>query len=267
MACTDCVLHESAIFCNKMAGRGPSDARIMLVGQGPAGYEDVQGQPFVGKSGKLLDAMLADAGFDPDELYFTNATRCRAPGDRAPTPEEVNACRKHLIEEVHRVRPDVIVALGDVALRSLCKQSGIKSKRGQEFQLHPDFSYEGPVWATYHPAAVLRTPTLRRTVVSDLRKVRDRLLTQDEVPWKWWSGERIEGAILSYDIETVNEAGEIVEYPTQLAVCNGAEVFVSRDVLGLAKQLKGRTLIGHNSLEFDNRLLFRYTDANASEHR
>lgn len=221
MSCTDCPLHQSALVTNCMSGVGPIGAELMLVGQGPGGYEDMHGVPFIGKSGQYLNEMLRDAGIDREECFVTNATRCRPPlvnrKERAPTPDEITACRRHLIEEIHRVKPAAIIALGDVALRALCKTSGVKAKRGKSFELHPEFGYACPVYVTYHPAAVLHTQPLRATVVSDLRRARDRHRPKDPVDWIRASEPTFAGGTLAYDIETINELGAITKAPTQVA--------------------------------------------------
>lgn len=194
MTCTACVLHQSCIT-NCIPGRGPEHAEVMIVAQGPGGQEDTRGEVLVGPSGKLLDVMLRDAGYDPSEVYKTNATRCRAPRDRAPTPGEIDACRHHLADEIRRVRPRVIVALGDSALRSLCKLTGIREKRGKELLLHSTFELSAngdgvgavsppQVFATYHPAFVLRVPQAKNVVVADLRRVRDRTQAHETIAWQ-----------------------------------------------------------------------------------
>lgn len=211
-----------------MKGSGPDDAEILIVGQGPGAREDIAGTPFVGKSGKFLDLMLADAGLDRSRLFVTNATRCRPPlidkKERAPTPEEINACRRYLIEEVQRIKPKAIIALGDAALRALCKTSGISSKRGQPRPLHPDFGFVCDVWPTYHPAFILKKQPLRRTVVADLRKVRDRNLPKDEIEWTWfahgWGPSVINAQAdrIAYDVEAIDHDAKIVEKFTQLSI-------------------------------------------------
>jgi uracil-DNA glycosylase family 4 len=240
-----------------MKGAGPEGAEIMLVGSHPGGYEDTAGIPFVGKSGQYLDAMLTDASIDRGASFITNAVRCRPPlvnhKERPPTSDEINTCRRYLIEEVARVRPKAIVALGDAALRALCKTSGVKAKRGQSFELHPDFGYTCPVFVTYHPAAVMRTQPLRPTVVSDLRRARDRDRPQDIIDWIWAESPTFAGGVVAYDIETIDDTGAVVETPTQVAfatpgdgdtlVCRWpAELMFARDT----------NLISHFGWDFDD---------------
>lgn len=178
----------------------------MLVGQNPGGREDLDGRCFVGKSGKVLEAMLRDAGFDPAEVYYTNAVWYRTDRDEKPTHDEIERARtEHLVSEIKRVRPSVIVALGDIPLQSLLKRSGISNLRGSSTLLHADFGYTCEVWPTYHPAFVLRSPTFRNVVVSDLRRIRDRALPKDSVDWKYGNGNDafdFSSGRVALDIET-----------------------------------------------------------------
>lgn len=257
MSCQLCPLHESALVTNCMKGEGPDGAEIMLVGQGPGGYEDAAGRPFIGKSGRYLDAMLADAGIDRAASFVTNATRCRPPlvnkKERAPTPDEINTCRRYLIEEVQRVRPKAIIALGDAALRALCKTSGVKAKRGQSFELHAEFGYACPVFVTYHPAAVMRTQPLRTTVVPDLRRARDRHRPADPIDWIWAERPTFAGGTVAYDIETIDETGAVVDAPTQVAfACPGdGDTLVCRWPVELTLAAP-TNLISHFGWDFDD---------------
>lgn len=189
MTCTLCPLHQTAItIC--LDGIGTGDT--LIVGAQPGVEEDTRGEVFIGPSGDLLKEMLADAGYKLDDVRLTNAVRCKTPkvnkSQRSPFHEEIDACRAHLKAEIHTRKPKLIIALGDIALQSLCKISGIKGKRGSSFPLHPDFEYECEVWATYHSAYVQRIQPVRSTVVADLRKIRDSGLEREAVDWEWWGG-------------------------------------------------------------------------------
>ena len=205
MTCTLCPLGENVIT-NCVPGRGDEEARIMIVGEAPGAREDMAGEPFVGPSGRYLMSMLDDAGIEPESVRFTNAVRCKPPtvnGKQTP-PEQshIDACRAHLKREIHLVTPEVIIALGAVALKSLTKLGGIMAKRGQSFPLHKDFGYACDVWPTLHPAYVLRVPQARRGVVSDLQRVRDRHKPADPIEWSWWDGESFDHDAVAFDIET-----------------------------------------------------------------
>jgi uracil-DNA glycosylase family 4 len=231
---------------------------VLIVGQNCGAEEDLAGEPFVGPSGKLLKSMLADAGFQTDDYRLSNAVRCRTPKNRPPEHKEILACRPHLIEEVQSCKPSAIIALGDVALTALTGLSGISSKRGQPLPLLGAFGYTCEVYAAWHPAYVMRVPMSRATVVSDLRRVRDRGLEQEEIAWT-------HDAIacdrrVAYDIETYDEEGNITEEMTSIAVCGGSDLaLVSRDrkhakqiVREIARYSKGVT-ISHFGWDFDDK--------------
>ncbi|MDE2097398.1 MAG: hypothetical protein KGL39_09155 [Patescibacteria group bacterium] len=259
MTCTACPLHEHALtIC--VGARGAESASILIVGQNPGASEDLAGEAFVGSSGKLLDAMLADAGIDSATVRRSNAVRCITPDNRAPTPAEMSACLPHLQEEIDRVRPQVIVALGEVALHALVGPRAISAVRGQELDLHPKrfTGHRCPVYATWRPAYVLRTPQARNVVVTDLRRVRDRNMPRDEIAWQPYRPDdpwRI-APVLAYDIETYDEQGAILDTPTQVAVAVvGHPVCVSaRNKDHLLRQIKhfAAEVVSHNGWAFDD---------------
>jgi len=164
--CTRCRLGETR---NRMVfGDGNPAAGIVLVGEGPGANEDRTGQPFVGRAGKLLDRILAAIDLDRDSVYITNIVKCRPPKNRAPRGDEVTACLWMLEEQIRIMRPGVIIALGASAARTLTgRREGIGVLRGG---MH---SYmDVPLMATYHPAALLRSPALKRPVWDDVRELR-----------------------------------------------------------------------------------------------
>jgi len=157
-------------------GEGAARARVLLVGEGPGRDEDLQGRPFVGKAGELLDRMLAAVGFPRESVYICNIVKCRPPDNRNPTPAEAQRCLPYLRRQVELVRPEVIVTLGAVPLRELLGvQGGITRLRGQWQNLAMLGGI--PVMPTFHPAYVLRqyTQEVRRAVWGDLQAVRDWL--------------------------------------------------------------------------------------------
>ena len=166
--CTKCELH--ATRTQTVFARGNPDAELVFIGEGPGADEDVQGLPFVGKAGQLLDKMIAAMGLSEGEVYICNIVKCRPPGNRTPEPREMASCMPYLREQLGVIRPKVLVALGSTALRGLFGPSeGITKARGS-FRL-----YQGaiPVMPTFHPAYVLRQPTkeIRGMVWSDLQQV------------------------------------------------------------------------------------------------
>jgi len=164
--CTRCALaggRTQTVFA-----RGTGSSRLMFVGEGPGADEDLQGFPFVGKAGQLLDRMIAAMGFSRDEVYVGNIVKCRPPNNRKPEPEEMAACLPYLAEQIELVGPEVIVALGATAVQGLFGTGeGIMRIRGR-WRL-----YQGrvPVMPTFHPAYLLRTPTAKREVWEDLQAV------------------------------------------------------------------------------------------------
>jgi DNA polymerase len=166
--CTACVLHEQrkqAVF-----SRGNLEARLVFVGEGPGRDEDQQGLPFVGAAGQLLDRMVGAMGFARDDVYICNVVKCRPPENRTPRPEEALACKKFLVPQIEAIAPEVIVALGRCAAQALGAAEAQGSWRGRWS------TWQGvPVMPTYHPAFLLRSPEVTRTVWEDLQLVMKRL--------------------------------------------------------------------------------------------
>jgi len=134
-------------------GVGNPSADLMFVGEGPGEQEDLQGEPFVGKSGKLLDKlMLEELGMTREDVYVANTVMCRPPGNRDPLPGELEACRPHLEAKLELINPKVVVTLGNFATKQLLNTTeGITKVRGKAYP------YRGGVLVpTFHPAAVLR---------------------------------------------------------------------------------------------------------------
>lgn len=150
---------------------GNRDARLMFVGEAPGADEDIQGKPFVGRAGQLLTKMIEAMGMKREEVIIGNVNRCRPPGNRQPTLEEAAICRPFLFREIATIRPEVIVVMGNTALRNLLEvREGISRVRGT-FR-----DFRGiKVMPTFHPAYLLRDPSKKRETWEDLKKVRDYL--------------------------------------------------------------------------------------------
>jgi DNA polymerase len=155
-------------------GQGPEKARLMFIGEGPGFEEDQQGRPFVGPAGQLLTKMIQAINLTREEVYITNVVKCRPPGNRVPSEDEVEACRSFLDEEIRLADPRILVPLGNCAAQSLTRsKKKISDLRGRilEFQ-------NRQLIATYHPAYLLRNPEAKREAWEDLKRVRreyDRL--------------------------------------------------------------------------------------------
>ena len=142
----------------------------MFVGEAPGADEDAQGLAFVGRAGQLLTKMIAAMGYAREDVFIANICKCRPPGNRTPTPEEMAACLPFLRRQIAVIQPKFIVALGNTALLGLLGMSGI-------MRLHGTWqSFEGiPVMPTFHPAYLLRLPAAKRDCWKDLQLVMARL--------------------------------------------------------------------------------------------
>jgi DNA polymerase len=165
-ACTRCRLHATR---NKaVPGVGPDDADLVLIGEGPGGEEDLQGEPFVGAAGQLLNKILAAVNLRRQDVFITNIVKCRPPANRDPQPDEVAACEPYLKRQLALLEPKVICALGRHAGSWLngAPESMASLRTGERW-------YAGiRVFPTYHPAALLRNPQWKRPVWEDIQKVR-----------------------------------------------------------------------------------------------
>ena len=161
--CTACALAQKRT--NVVIGDGSPSAKIMLVGEGPGRDEDLQGIPFVGAAGKLLDKMLAAIALDRKDVYICNIVRCRPPANRNPTESEARACRPFLEATLDVVQPRFICCLGSIAANNLLGTSvPIGRLRGEVHE------YRGAqVVCTYHPAYLLRNPAAKKDAWQDLQ--------------------------------------------------------------------------------------------------
>jgi uracil-DNA glycosylase family 4 len=155
--------------------RGSASARVMLIGEAPGRDEDLQGKPFVGRAGQLLDRMLAAIGLAEEHVYITNTIYWRPPGNRTPTPQEIEACAPFLARQIDLLSPDVMVLLGGAAAKSILGVSeGIMRLRGK-WKLYRSGDREIPTLATLHPAYLLRKPEEKRYAWRDLLMLKARL--------------------------------------------------------------------------------------------
>lgn len=167
--CTKCGLCETRK--NVVFGVGARDARIMFIGEGPGEQEDLQGEPFVGAAGKLLDDMLSIIDLNRDNCYIANIVKCRPPKNRDPMDIEQDACIGYLREQVALIKPQVIVCLGRIAAQRIIDPEYRISKS------HGQWIDRNDVWMTaiYHPSALLRDPSKRPETFDDLLSIRNRL--------------------------------------------------------------------------------------------
>jgi DNA polymerase len=163
LGCTRCRLAETrntVVF-----GAGDPDARLMLVGEAPGKNEDLQGEPFVGAAGGLLDELMGSIGIRRDQAYIANVLKCRPPGNRDPQPDEIDSCKGYLREQIRMIRPEVVVTLGNFATKLLVPtEVGITRMRGQVI----DWWLDARLIPTFHPAAALRgRPRVREQMQED----------------------------------------------------------------------------------------------------
>jgi DNA polymerase len=161
-ACTLCELHCTRT--QTVFGVGNLQATWMVIGEAPGEQEDLQGEPFVGRAGQLLNEMLRAIGLKREEVYIANILKCRPPRNRDPKPEEAAACESYLKRQIALIRPHVILAAGRIAAQNLLKTTeAIGKLRGRVHE------YEGiPLVITYHPAYLLRAPLEKRKAWQDL---------------------------------------------------------------------------------------------------
>ena len=164
--CTRCSLHERRT--QTVFARGTTKSGICFVGEGPGADEDEQGLPFVGKAGQLLDRMISAMGLQRDDVYVCNIVKCRPPNNRKPQPDETEACRPYLEQQLDLSMPEVIVALGATAVEGLLGiTEGITRLRGK-WKLYRG---QTPVMPTFHPAYLLRNPSAKHAVWDDMCEV------------------------------------------------------------------------------------------------
>ena len=168
--CQKCALADTRT--NVVFGVGPRDAEVMLIGEGPGEHEDLQGEPFVGRGGQLLDEMLSLIGLSRKEnIYIANIVKCRPPGNRDPLNTEQDACVDYLRRQVALIRPKLIICLGRVAAARIIRGDfKITQEHGQWVEkagVH--------MTAIYHPAALLRDPGKKPETFADLRSIRAKV--------------------------------------------------------------------------------------------
>ncbi len=175
--CTRCALSKGRT--QVVYGVGNPDARILFVGEGPGADEDRLGEPFVGKAGQLLDKIIEAMGLRRADVYIANVVKCRPPGNRVPQFEEIQECVPFLLEQIDAIRPELLIALGATAARTLLNtQASMGSLRGRFFEFRGT-----PLLCTYHPAYLLRNPADKRKVWEDMQLAMKKLgLTRPAAP-------------------------------------------------------------------------------------
>jgi DNA polymerase len=165
--CTKCELSKQRT--NAVPGEGAINAKIMFIGEAPGKTEDREGRPFVGRAGKTLNELLDEVSIFRERVYITNIVKCRPPKNRVPKSSEVEACRSYLERQIELIRPELIVALGQSALKTL---TGIKDNLAEVHGKTVDYSGH-PLLITYHPAAMIYNRKLRTEILEDLTRIKE----------------------------------------------------------------------------------------------
>lgn len=152
-------------------GVGNPDADLLLIGEAPGKNEDLQGEPFVGRAGQLLDKILDSIGLSREEVYIANVLKCRPPNNRDPLKTESDTCKPYLRRQIEIIKPKLILALGRISGVWLTgEEMSLGDMRGKTF-----YFGDSELMVTYHPAALLRNPNWKRPCWEDMQKIRDRL--------------------------------------------------------------------------------------------
>jgi uracil-DNA glycosylase len=178
--CQRCPLAEGRT--NVVFGAGDADAELMFVGEAPGHHEDLQGLPFVGRAGKLLDELLAGVGLTRGDVWICNVLKCRPPGNRDPEQDEVDSCKPYLMRQIELIEPKLVCTLGNFATKLLTRSNrGITSVHGRA-QVHELGGRTVRVLPLYHPAAALRTPRVLEELRADFARLPVLLAEPAPVP-------------------------------------------------------------------------------------
>lgn len=168
-SCALCGLEETRT--QTVFGAGSHEADLLVIGEAPGANEDKQGEPFVGRAGMLLNAMLHAIGLDRQDIYIANILKCRPPNNRDPNSREVKLCTPYLKQQIAMLKPKLIVTVGRIAAQFLLNTEDSMGKlRGKVFAYE-----EIPVVATYHPAYLLRSPRAKEKSYQDFLRIRELL--------------------------------------------------------------------------------------------
>lgn len=171
--CQLCELSKGRI--NAVPGDGNPNAKLMVIGEAPGKYEDLQGKPFVGMSGRFLNKYLEAAGISRQEAFVTNAVKCRPPSNRKPTEVEIETCRPYLIAQIEAIKPQLLLALGTSACNALgIKYTHLSEVKGKLIDIDLG-GLKVKCFVTFHPSFPMRFPSKRETFLEDLKQVKKML--------------------------------------------------------------------------------------------
>ena len=168
--CTKCSLHKSRR--QTVFGCGNKDSDWLFIAEAPGKDEELKGDPFVGRAGRLLNEIIFSIGLNREDIYIANILKCRPPNNRDPLAEEVHKCEPYLIHQINLIKPKLIVALGRVAAKTLLNNDlSLKEMRSVKHNY-----YGIPLVATYHPAALLRNQNLKPAAWDDFKWIRNLII-------------------------------------------------------------------------------------------
>ena len=162
---------RSTVFCD-----GNVDAEVMLIGEAPGNQEDIEGKPFVGKSGQLLDKILETININRTNCYISNIIPWRPPGNRNPTAEEINTCLPFIKKHIQLINPKILMLIGSISAKSILDQTiGITKLRGI-WHLYKDQNNEIPAFPVFHPAYLLRRPANKAFMMTDMLNFKNKII-------------------------------------------------------------------------------------------
>jgi DNA polymerase len=172
-ACKRCELWKTRT--NPVVGAGLLSARILFVGEAPGYYEDLKGEPFVGKAGKILDELLDSIGLQRNDVYIANVLKCRPPGNRNPATEEIRACTPYLDAQLEIIQPEIIATLGNFSLSYIFDKFGLHSKKDKISEIHGKVFTVSTIAGIkriiplYHPAVATYNPNMKGALIEDFK--------------------------------------------------------------------------------------------------
>ncbi len=170
--CRRCILAQGRT--KAVPGEGPEDAALMFIGEAPGFHEDRQGRPFVGAAGRFLEELLASIDLTREQVYICNVIKCRPPGNRDPSPAEIEACRPYLDRQIELINPKMIVTLGRFSMARYFPKTSISRIHGRPKRMGGRIIYP-----MFHPAAALHQPKYRAAIEEDMRRI-PQLLAEAE---------------------------------------------------------------------------------------
>ncbi|UCH72021.1 MAG: uracil-DNA glycosylase [Thermoplasmatales archaeon] len=160
-------------------GNGSASAKILFIGEAPGRNEDIQGHPFVGKAGKILDELLKSIGLGRNEIYITNILKCRPPNNRNPSKNEMDSCTGYLNRQIELIQPDIICTLGNFASSYIFEKFGLKNQKiseihGKTFQIKDAFRTVRII-PLYHPAIATYNPNTKEILMEDFKNIKNQM--------------------------------------------------------------------------------------------